>query len=160
MDDRPEQEKMQHRDRNGETNPTVLHMQRGAKEIQLQQKDRQTFRQRALSITHPDDLAAQRAKFNLYLRERWKRKGDNRETRRKPNQVSQSRQFTQTKLKMATGRKTQCSKLFLCSPLYNLHRGMSVHMYTVMSFCSDINKPALLHMFLHTQELARHAVLS
>lgn len=67
-----------------EINPTVPHIQGGEKEIQMQQNQRQTILQ-TLCTTHTDDLLAQKPKFNLDFIERWRRKGENREIRGKPN---------------------------------------------------------------------------
>lgn len=62
----------------GQANPTVPYIQRRAREIQLQQHNRSTFLQRTLSITHTNDLLAQRVKFNLYFGESRIRKEENR----------------------------------------------------------------------------------
>lgn len=101
-----------------------------------------------------------RVQSSIYISEEGEGGKGRTEIWRKPNQLLQYTQFTQTKLKMGTEHKTQCSKLLLFSPLYNMHRWMFAHTCTVMHSCNDINEPTLLHMFLYTQELARHIILN
>lgn len=89
------EQKMQHRDCEKRQIP-LFHV---CKEEQRRYNcNRMTALQWTSSITPSDDLVAQRAKCRLHFRERWRGKEENREIWGKPN--PQSRQFTQTKLKM------------------------------------------------------------
>lgn len=144
----------------GEKKLMVSYTWRGAKDMQLQQNDRQTFVQWSLSLIHSDDLVAQRAKFNLQFRDRWRQKHENREMWGKPNQVAQG---SSQKLKNGDGTQNTGLRTFYVFPsvLYTqiIYTEVRTYVHT-MHFSDYTNEPPLLHMFLHTQELARHVTLN
>lgn len=157
MDDRPEQEKMQHKDCE-ERWIALFHICSRVKKIQLQQWQTDLPSVNTKHHTHWW-FGSTECKVQLTFQKKVEEERGEQINRRE-TKPSVTIQAVQTKLKMGTGHKTQGSKHFLCSPLYYMHRWMSVWMYRIMYCCNYINEPSLLHMFLFTQELARHLILN